>query len=757
MSAKKFRYPGINYFTEADEDIFKGRKDDVDRLYTEIYLSDTTVLHAKSGEGKSSLIRAGLIPYLKRSHPNLVPIIINFGRFKNQKSSILEEKDFSKKDFLVNVVLESVELEFDAFLRNQEGSIKETLEKDLPYLDSKANNLWYILKKLGRVGCSFLLIFDQFEEFESYSEEQQKQLARGLREVFEERIPPKFMDEVESRTESVFSGETTQDERRIYEENIGFLEKKIKAKALFVIREDRLGVMCFLTDYIPNILKNEYRLKALTREQASKAISLPAQLEEGHFKSPKFKFDDEALNVLLDRLQQDTEFIDPLQLQIVTSGIEQKVKTPNELITVRKVPHLKRVISSFYRNKWKKVKTRSGMDEADFDDIREKVLNDLIVNDVNRNLVHEESLKQIANGKGLEIANLLKDEGVLKIERKYDAQFYCLAHDSMVKPANYDLRRTKDVNKKLKKAKNRLWLVEGISAIVVAALIIFGVVSRNYTLKAKKDELIYQKKINDIRAIDLADSIKMATIKKENEVKNREIDSIISLVQNSELSENYKTQSINSLTTLKRPMTSVMYYSRTADGDLVTNALKTLDSTRYEVILKHSLSDTQDRNRVNTMYYGKNVSSIERSDITDALKDNGIHIVKTKKFNQDDSFDFKQNIVQILYETHDKEYSVRMYSFNSNKGVKDRMTNFLGENYQLKVYPDWKERPSFFSNSSTVLYYSDQTKLEAEHLANQLNSLLSPFNIKFRIYKGHGLGVAENEKNKLFIIHYLGK
>ena len=115
MSAKKFRYPGINYFTEADEDIFKGRKDDVDRLYTEIYLSDTTVLHAKSGEGKSSLIRAGLIPYLKRSHPNLVPIIINFGRFKNQKSSILEEKDFSKKDFLVNVVLESVELEFDEF------------------------------------------------------------------------------------------------------------------------------------------------------------------------------------------------------------------------------------------------------------------------------------------------------------------------------------------------------------------------------------------------------------------------------------------------------------------------------------------------------------------------------------------------------------------------------------------------------------------------------------------------------------------
>lgn len=60
------KYLGITPYEEEQQFDFVGRKDETWALYDRISRNDYTVYYAASGEGKSSLIRAGLLPILRR-------------------------------------------------------------------------------------------------------------------------------------------------------------------------------------------------------------------------------------------------------------------------------------------------------------------------------------------------------------------------------------------------------------------------------------------------------------------------------------------------------------------------------------------------------------------------------------------------------------------------------------------------------------------------------------------------------------------
>src|SRR6516225_1296668 len=66
VDKSKSRYPGVNHFRREDKDTFFGRKEDSEKLYVQMMLSKTLVLHAESGTGKSSLIEAGLLPIIDK-------------------------------------------------------------------------------------------------------------------------------------------------------------------------------------------------------------------------------------------------------------------------------------------------------------------------------------------------------------------------------------------------------------------------------------------------------------------------------------------------------------------------------------------------------------------------------------------------------------------------------------------------------------------------------------------------------------------
>jgi ABC-type lipoprotein export system ATPase subunit len=86
----KKRYPGPLPFSYDDKDVFFGRKDEMEYLATLTLNSRTTVIHGKSGFGKTSLINAGLIPELLR-RSNCEIIRIRFYNYSRENPRNLKE------------------------------------------------------------------------------------------------------------------------------------------------------------------------------------------------------------------------------------------------------------------------------------------------------------------------------------------------------------------------------------------------------------------------------------------------------------------------------------------------------------------------------------------------------------------------------------------------------------------------------------------------------------------------------------------
>src|ERR1700743_805914 len=59
-------FPGLRSFEVNETDIFFGRAKQIDQLLSRLQHSRFTAVVGTSGSGKSSLVRAGLLPALKR-------------------------------------------------------------------------------------------------------------------------------------------------------------------------------------------------------------------------------------------------------------------------------------------------------------------------------------------------------------------------------------------------------------------------------------------------------------------------------------------------------------------------------------------------------------------------------------------------------------------------------------------------------------------------------------------------------------------
>jgi len=58
-------YPGLRPFNEEESIFFKGREQQVERLVKRLEEKKFLMVNGASGDGKSSLIYAGVIPYAK--------------------------------------------------------------------------------------------------------------------------------------------------------------------------------------------------------------------------------------------------------------------------------------------------------------------------------------------------------------------------------------------------------------------------------------------------------------------------------------------------------------------------------------------------------------------------------------------------------------------------------------------------------------------------------------------------------------------
>ena len=65
LSSTQRPYKFLDYYTERDASLFFGREQEVEAICSQILARRSFILHGRSGVGKSSILRAGLMPKLK--------------------------------------------------------------------------------------------------------------------------------------------------------------------------------------------------------------------------------------------------------------------------------------------------------------------------------------------------------------------------------------------------------------------------------------------------------------------------------------------------------------------------------------------------------------------------------------------------------------------------------------------------------------------------------------------------------------------
>ncbi len=302
---KVYRYPGVRPFQAADKALFFGRDRDIADLYEMVRAERLVVLFGKSGYGKSSLLNAGVLPRLAGA---MTPVEVRLGEY-------IAGQSFPPVETL-----------------RRKAPVQRKLKPGTAFLADLPPTLWTHFKQLDSAEKgSYLLVFDQFEEFFSYPPEQQRDFRDQLADLLNGE-PPEALREAARALD--------REQRRL-------LTAPMDIRVLFAIRSDRMHELDRLKDRLPAILHKRYELKALSREQAREAIIGPAaltdprpDLREGRitmtpmkdqwaFASPPFEYREDALTKILNGLAVSNTAqqsgVEAFQLQILCDSIENKV------------------------------------------------------------------------------------------------------------------------------------------------------------------------------------------------------------------------------------------------------------------------------------------------------------------------------------------------------------------------------------------------------------------------------------------------
>lgn len=238
---------GPSCYNETDKSVFWGREKESQELFYLVSNSDFVVCYAKSGEGKSSLLNAGLKPKLREG--KYLPISVRFPQsfYKDKHPNF--DSIVSKS---ITEVLKKENADYCSLISNNEkcSSILTADEKSI------SDTLWWKLRAyevrkegfqdLPSVRLTPILIFDQFEEIFTCSES-----IEWISNFFAwfERL--------------------SNDMNPCKDTSIRYLSKQFKV--IIALRSEyvcELDYWSMQRYFIPSLKHNRYYLKALTGDAA---------------------------------------------------------------------------------------------------------------------------------------------------------------------------------------------------------------------------------------------------------------------------------------------------------------------------------------------------------------------------------------------------------------------------------------------------------------------------------------------------------
>ncbi len=428
-------FPGLHYFedTEVDQQLFFGRTREIQELTERILAENITILFGKSGDGKTSLINAGIKP-----------------RFRELDYLPVRARIFNapKENSLFQLLYQTVENEAaEQNIKLPNNWPAETLWESFYHLQAtEANALKPILLILDQFEELFTLFANRTAEQDAFIE-QFADLVRG-------RIPALVRERFREQLQTLTPGtpEFMQLEKLLYGNPLPPI------KILVSLREDYLAYLDNLGQKIPKVYDSRYRLPALNLVQAREAIeNPPAQAVLGE---NQFLIEKEAVSALLEFLKMSTsrsgvleEVVGPPQLQVICrqleKGMREQGKKVIELADLGGEKGLRRLLTQYYQDITQTIpRLRLGAGPRKSSgpmNLLRRLLpvhfprtavhhlceDRLITAGGNRNTRHED---EIIHEIGVAKADLehLVDSRLLRREPRLNEAFYELSHDSLV-------------------------------------------------------------------------------------------------------------------------------------------------------------------------------------------------------------------------------------------------------------------------------------------------------------------------------------
>ena len=255
-------YKGLSYYGPDDVEIFAAREEDVWRVARTLSEAETRILilHGRTGCGKSSFLRAGLIPFLERPEHGF--LFMKESR-KGTDSAVgrtiflratgnpllrlaLAVNRFCGTEFEIDTPTGRQSVNFEVALQKYEASTTDLLA---PASDGEYRGLIQVLRGLGR-------------------------------------MLPKTLVVVVDQGEEVLTQGGSRKGRRFFQFLAAFCETRIDVKILISLRTDFYGEFA---DAVAGRVRRrmgirEEMLRELTSAQIARAIRYPSEIGNGHYR-----------------------------------------------------------------------------------------------------------------------------------------------------------------------------------------------------------------------------------------------------------------------------------------------------------------------------------------------------------------------------------------------------------------------------------------------------------------------------------------
>src|ERR1700689_3776052 len=239
---------GLASFTEETREYFYGREAEVAELARRVQRKLLTILFGESGLGKTSILRAGLVPRLRAQGYCPVYVRVDYGREAPEPTE------------QIKLAITRTARRAGEWTQAGVAAAGESLWEYLHHRDD-------VLRDESGNTLVPLLIFDQFEEIFTLAQSDDFGRARAARFIAD------LADLVENRAPKSVEAKLDTDDSLA--ERFDFARSDYRV--LISLREDYLAPLEGLKGAMPSITQNRLRLAPMTGTQALTAVMRPGK------------------------------------------------------------------------------------------------------------------------------------------------------------------------------------------------------------------------------------------------------------------------------------------------------------------------------------------------------------------------------------------------------------------------------------------------------------------------------------------------